>query len=167
MSDVREEFTATLTTSHNDPFTTGVVREKHEVASDEPTWLPVGAGQDAHPAPVDYLVTSLAACQTSVLSQCLERNDVEEYEIECEAAVTDWEQGDAPEEMPANTGLRIGHITVKMALRTTAEFEERADRCLTVYDEGCIVGQSLAGGIDYTPLTSLEVVEEVTETEGQ
>jgi hypothetical protein len=28
-----------------------------------------------------------------------------------------------------------------------------------VYDEGCVVGQSLAGGIDYSPLAALEIVE--------
>jgi hypothetical protein len=35
-------------------------------------------------------------------------------------------------------------------------YEDRAQRCLDVYDTGCIVGQSLRAGIDYTPETSLE-----------
>jgi uncharacterized OsmC-like protein len=162
---MKEEFTARLTASHDEPYTSGTVRDEHELRSDEPEWLPVDAGDDAHPAPVDYLLTSLAACQTSVLRQSLERNGVESYEIECEAVLDEWSKADdKPAEMPPNTKLRIDHITVKMTLRTTPEYEDEADRCLVVYDEGCIVGQSLAGGIDYTPLTSLEIRESVDST---
>jgi hypothetical protein len=46
-----------------------------------------------------------------------------------------------------------------MDLRTTEAHRDEADRCLTTYDEGCIVGQSLAGGIDYTPVATLSVVD--------
>lgn len=103
---------------------------------------------------------SLASCQVSVLQQCLEENDIEGYRIDCEATLDEYyREEDHPEEMPAHTALRIGNITVKMMLVTTPEYADAAERCLITYDDGCIVGQSLSGGIEYTPLTSLEVVE--------
>jgi len=154
-----DEFTATLTAGHDEPYTEATVRRKHTLHSDEPEWLPAGAGDDAHPAPVDYLLTSLASCQVSVLQQCLEANGVAQYAIECGAELDEWGTDDVPAELPANTAYRTEHITVRMDLRTTEAHRDEADRCLTTYDEGCIVGQSLAGGIDYTPVATLSVVD--------
>lgn len=156
----QEQFTAKLTNSPDENIT-AVLRDKHELVSDEPEWLPGAlAGNDEHPAPVDFLVMSLASCQMSVLRQCLEKNGVEEYYIECDATLDEfYRDDDQPEEMPKHTALRIGHITVKMVLTTTPDYRDLADKCLTVYDDGCIVGQSLSGGIDYTPLTALEVTD--------
>jgi len=158
-----EDFTFEMTLSPDDDFKTGKLRDKHTLHSDEPAWLPKGlAGNDAYPAPVDFLIMSLATCQISVLQQCLENNGVEEYRIECEAELDGYTRDeDHPSEMPDHTALRLDHITVKMALVTTPAYEEDADRCLTVYDQGCIVGQSIAEAIDYTPLTALEIADEV------
>lgn len=157
----QEQFTAELTIRPADKYKEATLRGKHTLLSDEPEWLPGElAGDDDHPAPVDFLVMSLAACQASVLHQCLERNGVEEYRIDCDAVLDEYyKDGDHPEEMPPHTALRIGHITVTMVLTTTPEYADTADRCLITYDDGCIVGQSLSGGIDYTPLTALNVVE--------
>lgn len=159
----REQFTVEMTVTPDEKFKTALLRGKHELKSDEPAWLPSDlAGDDAYPAPVDYLLMSLAACQASVLNQCLEKNGVTAYEIECEAVLDEYERADdVPEYMPAHTAVRIGHITVHMILTTTPEYADTADECLAVYDEGCIVGQSLAGGIDYTPLTALDVKESI------
>lgn len=166
--DTPEQFTAELTATSEAAYTSGRVRDKHELVSDEPEWLPAeSAGDDDHPAPVDFLLMSLASCQTSVLQQCLQRNGVEEYRITCEAVLDEYGTDDEhPEEMPAHTALRIHHVTVTMTLETTERYESAANRCLMVYDEGCIVGQSLQGGIEYTPLTSLEVVDSPVETGG-
>ena len=157
----QEDFTAELTVRPEDEYRTATLRDKHTLFSDEPAWLPSGlAGNDDHPAPVDYLMMSLATCQVSVLRQCLERNSVEEYQIDCEAILDEYDrEEDLPDEMPRHTALRIGHITVEMALKTTPEYADSADQCLITYDDGCIVGQSISGGIDYTPLTSLEIVD--------
>lgn len=156
----QEQFTVQLTIRPADETKTATLRDKHTLVADEPEWLPEGlAGNDEHPAPVDYLMMSLASCQASVLHQCLQRNDVEEYRIECDAVLDEYyKDEDHPEEMPPHTALRIGHVTVKMTLTTTPEYEDMADRCLATYDDGCIVGQSISGGIDYTPLTLLDVV---------
>lgn len=156
-----EQFTFELTITPDDEYKTATLRDRHTLRSDEPDWLPAGlAGDDAHPAPVDFLLTSLATCQASVLQQCLEHNGVEDYRIDCDAVVDDYDRDeDHPEHMPDHTALRIGHITVDMRLATTPAYEDRAGRCLTVYDDGCIVGQSISGAVDYTPVTELEVRE--------
>lgn len=118
---------------------TATLRDKHRLHSDEPAWLPSGlAGDDAYPAPVDYLVMSLATCQVSVLKQCLERNGVETYTIECDAILDGFDRDeDHPPAMPDHTALRIDHITVTMTLHTTPEYEETASTCLARYDDGC------------------------------
>lgn len=142
--------------SADEPFTRGVIRGKHELIFDEPEFIPVGAGEDAHPWPVDYLVASLAACQVSVLEQCLEKARIDSYEIEATADIDARGAEAVPAEMPENTGSRIEHVAIDIDLEVPAADEGRARRCLDVYDKGCIVGRSLRAGIDYTPTTSLE-----------
>ena len=139
--------------------TRGVVRDRHEVLFDEPTFLPVADGDDEHPSPVDYLLSSLAGCQVSVLDQCLKKARVEEYRIEADATITGAGRGDIPEEMPSNTASRIFSFDVDVTLTVPAAFESRARRCAEVYDVGCIVGQSLREGVEYTPTVTVEVSE--------
>lgn len=158
-----EQFTATITTSDETEPTAAILRDTHQVKSDEPHWLPPPfAGEDAYPAPVDYLLASLAICQTSVLKQCLEGNGIEVYHLRCEAEIDSYSRDpDHPDEMPAHTATRIDHITVAMTLRTLSKFEDVAEICLTTYDEGCIVGQSIGDAIDYTPVTALEIDDDL------
>jgi uncharacterized OsmC-like protein len=159
-----EPFTARVVVTPDHEYKSATLREKHHVDVDEPPWIPHGAGNDDHPAPVDHLLLSLASCQAAVLTQCLEKNDVEQFRIECDAEIDEYGQvDDLPEEMPSNTATRIEHITITMNLETTPEFESVANRCLMAYDDGCIVGQSLRGGIDYTPLTTLTVSEPLSD----
>lgn len=163
MGDRPEPFTAEITVTPDSEYKTATLRDKHTVDVDEPPWIPHGAGNDDHPAPVDHLLLSLASCQTAVLMQCLEKNGVEQFRIECDAEVDGYERADdLPDVMPENTATRIDHVTVKMNLYTTPEYEDIADRCLIAYDDGCIVGKSLRGGIDYTPLTMLTVTDELS-----
>jgi len=143
-----------VTTSSDDEFTHGLVRGKHELTMDESTELPFG-GSDAHPSAVDLLVTSLTTCQVSVLQQCLEKSRIEEYSIEAEATIDNHRGEEIPEEMPENTARRVEHVVVDLSVSVPEEFEKRASRCIEVYDQGCIVGQSLLAGIDYTANASL------------
>lgn len=57
--------------------------------------------------------------------------------------------------MPGHTANRIQHIDIDIDVTVPDEYEEDAQRCLDVYDQDCIVGQSFRSGIDYTPHTSL------------
>lgn len=154
----QENFTAHFE-KRADEVTEGEIRGKHELRADEPEWLPIGGGNDEHPAPGDYLMTALVTCQISVLSQCLEKSRIENYHIEADATIDEIGQAEVPEEMPDNTTNRVEHIDVELTLEVPEEYASRAERCLEVYDAGCIVGQSYVAGIDYTPSVSLETAE--------
>lgn len=143
-----------------DSKTRGVLRDKHEVVFDEPKFLPAAEGEDTAPSPVDYLMSGLAGCQVSVLDQALKKARVEDYHIEVVAMIATVGKDDVPEEMPSNTMNRIQHVDIDVTLTVPEEYRSRAQRCLDVYDDGCIVGQSLRVGIDYTPRTTLETADE-------
>jgi len=138
--------------------TQGICREKHEVFIDEPEWLRASEG-DEHPSPVDYMMTALTSCQISVLAQCFAKSRVEEYDLEAEATISDAGEGDVADEMPEHTANRIRHVNIDIEVTVPEEYESQAQRCLDVYDSGCIVGQSFKNGIDYTPTTSLSITK--------
>lgn len=140
---------------------TGTIRDTHKITFDEPEDLPVGAGNDEYPSPVDYMFASLVGCQISVLNQALHKARVEDFRIEAEAQISPESMGtdDVPEEMPEHTGNRIEHIEIDITVEVPEQYESRAKRCLDVYDDGCIVGQSFRAGIEYTPTTDLSVAE--------
>lgn len=157
--DFGERFTASFEAGTDLEHARGTVRDRHELRSDEPPWLPVGGGADEHPAPVDYLVASLVLCQLSVLSQALEKARVEEFHVTADAEVDGLGGGEVAEGMPPNTANRIEHVSIDITLSVPPAFEDRARRCLDIYDSGCIVGQSLRAGVPYTPEASLQVLE--------
>jgi len=126
-------------------------RSSHEIVFDEPE----PRGHDEHPSPVMYFLGSLAACQMAVLASALKKARVDDYHITVEAA-SDRGWGEVADEMPEGTAQRIDHIDIDLTLEVPEEHEARAQRCLEVYDTGCIVGQSLKAGVDYTPRTTLE-----------
>ena len=107
------------------------------------------------------MVASLVGCQISVLDQCLHRGGIEEFTIEANARIpSDSVRNDeTATEMPAHTATRIEHIEIDLTARVDPADASRAERCLEVYDQGCIVGQSFTEGISYTPTTSLEITE--------
>lgn len=133
--------------------TVNATGDSHRVVFDEPEPL----GDDEHASPVAYMFSSLVACQLSVLAQCLEKSRVDEYEITADAEIDRRGRDEVAEEMPPHTAKRIEHIHIDIELEVPEEFQERAERCLEVYDKGCIVGQSFRAGIDYTPDTELRV----------
>jgi len=145
----------------SDDYIRGVLRDKHDIFFDEPEDLPVGAGDDEYPSPVDYLLASLVGCQVSVLNQCLHKSRIEDFTIEADARIPPEAVGvdTTAEEMPNHTANRIEHVEISLTVQVPEEYAKRAERCLEVYDEGCIVGRSFKAGINYTPTTSLEVTE--------
>lgn len=149
-------------TKEADGLLSGTVRDTHEIKFDEPEDLPAGAGDDEHPSPVDYMFASLIGCQISVLNQALHKARIEDFTIEAEAKISPdaMEADEVPDEMPPHTANRIQRIEIDLSIEVPEEFESRAQRCLDVYDQGCVVGQSFRAGIDYTTDTSLDVTEE-------
>lgn len=156
----REPRTAQFQKTPGEPLR-GVVRDRHEILFDEPEDNEYGDGHDEHPSPVDYMFASLVGCQLSVLSQCLEKARVEGFEITAEARIQPDAMGTdrVPEEMPSHTAKRVRHIEIEITVAVPEAYEPRARRCLEVYDDGCIVGQSFQAGIEYTPETRIEIVE--------
>lgn len=143
-------------------FYIGTARETHQILVDERhKEPPVGSGKDLQPTPVDLMLASLLACQTAVLTQCLAKARIDQFQIEGSADIDDRSEEGVADEMPEHTGSRIEHVTVDVSLTVPPEFEERAGRCLEVYDQGCIVGQSMKAGIDYTPQTTLNTSSDV------
>jgi uncharacterized OsmC-like protein len=150
-------FTSTVRRSSEDEYATGLIRDKHELRVDEPEWLgEPGAGEDAYPAPVDYMVFGLVACQLEVLDQALRKARIKDFEIEATATVDRVGEDQPAEEMLAHHAGRISHIAVDLSLSVPEEYES-AQRCLDAYDTGCVVGQSFRAGVEYTPSTTLEV----------
>ena len=139
--------------------TRGVCRDKHEVLVDEPEWIPRVGGKDEHPSPVDYMMTALASCQVSVLAQCFSKARIEDYHITAETTIDEAGEDAVAEEMPGHTANRIRHIDIQLTAEVPTEYESQAERCLEVYDSGCIVGQSYRAGVDYTPTTHLELTD--------
>lgn len=143
---------------HGDRPVDGSVRD-HTFAVDDSESLPYG-GHDLAPSAVDYMVVGLAGCQLAVLSQCLRKARVDDFEIDVSAVPDRWWREGVPEDLPENQIKRIEHVNVHVEVTVPEEYEDRARRCLDVYDAGCIVGQSFRAGIEYTPETSLSVESE-------
>ncbi|MFC7251613.1 OsmC family protein [Halomicroarcula sp. GCM10025324] len=147
-----------LSLEHGDRPVDGRVRD-HTFKVDDSETLPYG-GHDLAPSAVDYMVIGLAGCQLAVLSQALRKARIEDFEIEIAAIPDAWWREEIPEDLPENQVKRIEHIEVSVDVTVPEEYESRAQRCLDVYDEGCIVGQSFRAGVEYTPNTSLSLKED-------
>lgn len=147
-----------LNLEHGDRPVEGQVRD-HYFEIDDSESLPYG-GHDLAPSAVDYMVVGLAGCQLAVLSQALRKARVEDFEIDITAVPDEWWREEISEELPENQVKRIDHIEVQVEVTVPEEYEGRAGRCLEVYDQGCIVGQSLREGVDYTPETAVSVKSE-------
>lgn len=122
----------------------------HVVVSDEPE----PHGTDEAVSPVSYLFLSLVSCQLVVLNACLEKARIEDYTIKADAALV-FREEDHPDELPEFTAQRIDNIHIELDLEVPEAYASRAERCLAVYDDGCLVGQSLKSGISYATENSL------------
>lgn len=153
-------FPCEVTASSDEQVNRAVSRARtgrHELFVDESEHIPGSQGEQEHPSPVDYLIAALVSCQVSVLEQALHEADIEEYEIEALGAVDSLGNDEVPDEMPAHTTARVDHVDVDVTLEVPEEYEEEARGCLEAYNAGCIVGQSLTRGIEYTSSKELEV----------
>lgn len=151
------DYEGTVIDSSDSEYTKAVLRGEHELYLDEPPNMEIGAGNDDYPSPVDHLAVSLASCQVSVLSQALERSRVEEFDITCDYEIDSIGSEDVGDRMHDSKGVRVRHMQIDITLEVPEEYESRAQRCLDVYDVGCIVGQSLRAGVEYTPETELVI----------
>jgi uncharacterized OsmC-like protein len=102
---------------------------------DEPA--PLGAGSAASPARA--LVSALAACLGSTLLYCLAKSRIEvrDFRIEASGQYVRNERG----------RLRLGGLHVKLFPDVAAADVGRMQRCLEVFEDYCILSESLRQGL--------------------
>ncbi len=105
-----------------------------DLLSDEPE--PLGHGKG--PNPSRLLTAAAANCLSASLLFCITKNEPPAGSIKasavCTLARTD------------NGRLRIGNIQVELALDGALEGSARASRCLTLFEDFCVVTASLREG---------------------
>ncbi len=103
---------------------------------DEPE--PLGRGQGPNAARV--LGAAIGNCLGASLLFCLQRSKVEVRELRVEVAGTI--------ERNEQGRLRIGGVRVRLMPGIAAGERERIERCLGIFEDYCIVTQSVRQGID-------------------
>lgn len=104
------------------------------VADEQP---PLGAGRGPNPARL--LAAAVGSCLGASLLFCLRKARVEitELRTSVEGTIVRNEEG----------RLRIGEIRVRLAPHVAPEHRDRMGRCLELFEDFCIVTQSVRQGI--------------------
>lgn len=104
--------------------------------TDEPPPLGGGSG----PNPVRLLAAAVGNCMSASLKFCLDRSRVEllDLKVRVDGTVVRNEQG----------RFRVGSLAVRLEPTLAPADVERIGRCLEVFEDFCIVGQSVRQGID-------------------
>ena len=112
-------------------------KEQHQtLLLDEPEPL----GKDRAPSASRILAAAVGNCLAASLLFCLRKSRIEARGMKAEARVriVRNERG----------RLRIGKITVEIDPGLAEEDRERAARCVTLFEDFCVVTQSVRTGID-------------------
>lgn len=99
---------------------------------------PIGAGQGPNPARM--LATAVAHCLASSFLFCVRkaRVDVKSLDVRVEGTMVRNERG----------RLRIGKLKVRLAPEVRAEDRDRINRCREIFEDFCVVTQSVRGGLN-------------------
>jgi organic hydroperoxide reductase OsmC/OhrA len=99
---------------------------------------PIGAGRGPNPARL--LATAVGHCLASSFLFCVRKSriDVTAMTVHVEGVTVRNERG----------RLRVGGLRVRLAPGVRAEDRERLARCLEIFEDFCIVTQSVRGGLD-------------------
>ncbi len=99
---------------------------------------PIGAGRGPNPARM--LATAVGHCLASSFLFCVRkaRVEVKAFAVRVEGTMVRNERG----------RLRIGEIKVRLAPQVRSEDRERIARCLDLFEDFCIVTQSVRQGLD-------------------
>jgi organic hydroperoxide reductase OsmC/OhrA len=138
-----QEFAVTLTWQQGYAFAIDFEMDGiPELMTDEPAPLGEGLG----PNPARLLAAAVGNCMSASLKFCLERAhlDVQDLRTRVEGTLVRNERG----------RMRIASLRVRLEPTLQADHLERIGRCLEVFEDFCIVGQSVREGIDL----SVEVV---------
>ena len=101
-------------------------------------WPPIGAG--GGPNPSRMLATAVGHCLASSFLFCVRKSrvDVTSMAVRVEGTMVRNERG----------RLRVGGLRVRLAPGIRAEDRERLGRCLQIFEDFCIVTQSVREGLD-------------------
>lgn len=144
MSEIASEFTLSVDQVHDYEFR--VTFDKPELGGltlDEPPPL----GKDRGPNPARLLAAAIANCLCASLLFCTRRARVELGPIHAEVKMQLVRN--------ENKRLRVGKVEVVIDPRLSEAEREKAARCLEIFEDFCIVTQSVREGIDIS--VSVEV----------
>jgi len=121
-------------------------RFEFEIRFDEATWAPLLAdeppplGEGLGPNPVRLLGAAVGNCLAASLLFCLERAriDVADLRAHVEGDVVRNDRG----------RLRVGELRVRLEPTVRGEVGRRLERCLEIFEDFCIVTQSVRDGLD-------------------
>ena len=134
---MEETFGATL--NREGPFAFCIEFDHHGLPSmvlDEPEPL----GENKGPNATRVLAAAVAHCLTASLLFCLQKSRIDATKMETKVSGT-IERNEAGR-------LRIGKLTVDLVPEFPPEMKTRITRCLELFEEFCIVTESVRNGID-------------------
>jgi organic hydroperoxide reductase OsmC/OhrA len=136
---MEQEFAITLDWKQGYEFTVDFgIDGVPSLLTDEPA--PLGAGSGPNPARL--LAAAVGNCMSASLKFCLDRAhiDVAALNTSVTGTIVRNERG----------RLRIGSLSVRLEPVVATDDIERIGRCLGIFEDFCIVGQSVRDGIDLT-----------------
>lgn len=129
----------------------------HTMHTDEPPDLGHSfkkGGRGEAPSAFDYLIAAGMGCQVNTLEQMLHKARVDEYEIAAECTGYTVQKDDVK---------RIQKLKLAITLTVPEDAESQGRRCLEVYEKGCVVGETLKRGLDFTVEKELVLDDAVAE----
>ncbi|MFB3776727.1 MAG: OsmC family protein [Bryobacteraceae bacterium] len=137
MSEFASEFTLSVDQVHDYEFRVRFDKpELTDLVLDEPPPL----GKDRGPNPARLLAAAIANCLCASLLFCTRRSRVELGPIHAEVKMQIVRN--------ENKRLRVGKVEVVIDPRLSEAEREKAARCLEIFEDFCIVTQSVRNGID-------------------
>ena len=134
---MQQEFSITLDLTRDYQFAVDFELEGvPPLVTDEPPPLGEGAG----PNPARLLAAAVGNCMSASLKFCLSRSRIEVLDMKAvvEGTMVRNERG----------RFRVGSMRVRIEPVVAPDDVERMSRCLEMFEDFCIVGQSVRDGID-------------------
>lgn len=132
-------------------------RYNHTMQTDEPPDLGHSfkkGGRGEAPSAFDYFMAAAVGCQVNTLEQMLHKARVTDYDIEAEATGYTFTEDNVK---------RIQKIDLEIRLTVAEDDESQSQRCLDVYETGCVVGETIKRAVDFRVEKDLELDETVAE----
>lgn len=156
MDTDKPTYYADLEAAADEATNRALIRDRHRLELDEPTWSE--RGDDQAPCPVDYLLVGVGGCQLESLRHCLEKSRVDDYHVNVSVEGEYETPVDPTSGIPEPTSNRLTEIHLSFEVMTTTEHEKRVNRCLDIAEKrGCIVSRSVEDGVDVSLTMSVTV----------